>query len=91
MIFFASRSIAVLRKIKSAAVKEITISQYISNITRLLRIIAPLLIIFAVMRFSSGFEASAGTIMVLYINIPLFLAGFAIIIEHYFEYKAWLS
>ena len=87
-VFFASRSADVLRKIKSLAVKEITIVQYIGNVTNLLRIIAPLLIIFAVMRFSSGFEASAGTIMVLYINIPLFLAGFAGIHEQYIEYKA---
>ncbi|MCL1787354.1 MAG: ABC transporter transmembrane domain-containing protein, partial [Defluviitaleaceae bacterium] len=86
--FFVSRSAAALRKIKTAAVKEITIIQYISNVTRLLRIIAPLLIIFAVMRFSSGFEASAGTIMVLYINIPLFLVGFASIVEHFIEWMA---
>jgi len=86
--FFTARSAAVLRKIKSAVVKEFTILQYVNSVTRLLRIIAPLLIIFAVMRFTSGFEASAGTIMVLYINIPLFLAGFATIIEHYFEWIA---
>ena len=86
--FFTSRSVYVLRKIKSAVVQEVTISNYIGNITRLLRIVAPLLIILAVMRFSSAFEASAGTIMVLYINIPLFLAGFGSFIEHYFEWMA---
>jgi len=85
--FFESRSVAVLRKIKSAAVKENTIAQYIKNITIPLRVIAPLLIIFAVMGFSSDFVASAGTIMVLYVNIPFFLDGFARIHTQYIEYK----
>ena len=86
--FFESRSVAVLRKIKSVAVKEITIAQYIKNITVPLRVIAPLLVIFAVMGFSSDFVANAGTIMVLYINIPFFLDGFARIHMQYIEYKA---
>jgi len=86
--FFNARSARVLRKIKHITVREETLGAYITGITVLLRIIAPLLIILAAMRFSSNFEGSAGSIMVLYINIPLFLGAFANIHVQYIEYKA---
>jgi len=86
--FFAARSAAVLRKIKRTTVRLEMLDAYISNITVLVRIIAPLLIILAAMQFSPDFVGGAGNIMVLYINIPLFLGNFANIHEQYIEYKA---
>jgi len=85
--FFTARSVAVLRKIKQIVVKVTVMSRYIGSITGLIRIIAPLLIIFAAIQISSGFDASAGNIMVLYINIPLFLGGAADIHGQYINYK----
>ena len=85
--FFLTRTVVVLKKIKGICVKVLVIQSYTGNIAGLIRIVAPLLIIFAAMRFSSGFEANAGNIMVLYINIPLFLNGFADIHRGYMEYK----
>jgi len=85
--FFIGRSAAVLRKIKKIVVKVTVIESYISNITGLVRMIAPLLIIFVSMGISGNFEASAGNVMVLFINIPLFLGGLSNIHRGYIEYK----
>lgn len=88
--FFLGRSVAVLDKIKSLCVKLVAIENYITAMSNLIRLMAPLLIIFAAIRFSSGFEANAGNIMVLYINIPLFLTGVADIHRQYIHFKmAW--
>ncbi|MCL2187267.1 MAG: ABC transporter ATP-binding protein/permease [Defluviitaleaceae bacterium] len=86
-VFFVSRSAAIMRKIKSICVRLSVIEGYISAVTGLVRIIAPLIIILGAMYFSTGFEANAGNIMVLYINIPLFLSGFADIHRGYIDYK----
>ena len=85
--FFTARPVAVLRKIKSICVKVSVIEHYIGNITGFIGLIAPLLIIFAAMRFSPGFDGNVGSIMVLYINIPLFLSGVAGIHKQYINYK----
>jgi ABC-type bacteriocin/lantibiotic exporter with double-glycine peptidase domain len=85
--FFAARSARVLQKLKSIVVKITVIEHYITNITGLIRLIAPLLIIFAAMGLSPGFEANVGSIMVLYINVPLFLLGIGQIHRGYIEYK----
>ena len=86
--FFTARTAAVLRKIKRVMVRSETLTNYIFEITTLVRIIAPLLIIFAAMRFSPGFSGGAGKILMMYINIPLFLATFSNIHRWYIEYKA---
>jgi len=86
--FFTGRSITVLDKIKRISVQEQTIENYIHGITILLRIITPLLVIFAVMRFTSGFEGGATELLLLYINIPLFLSYFANLFVQYIEYRA---
>jgi len=85
--FFTGRSIQVLRKIKNNCVKIFVFEHYTTNITGLFRIIAPILIIFGAIQVSSTFDASAGNIMVLFINIPLFLGGFAGIHSGYIGYK----
>ena len=86
--FFTERTVAVLGKIKRIMVRSETLVNYIFEITMLLRIIAPLLIIFAAMLISPGFSGDAGIIMMLYINIPLFLHTFSNIHRWYIEYKA---
>ena len=63
------------------------VGHYVQDISNLIRIVAPLLVIFATMRFSLGFTANAGTIMLFYINIPLFLSGFADIHLRYISFK----
>jgi len=85
--FFLGRSVAVLNKLKNICVKVGVISFYTSNITALIRIIAPILIIFGAIRVSPDFDASAGNIMVLFINIPLFLGGLADIHNAFIYYK----
>jgi len=85
--FFTERSAQVLRKIKNVCVKVGVFEHYTANITGLFRIIAPILIIFGAIQISPSFDASAGNIMVLFINIPLFLNGFANIHSGYIHYK----
>jgi len=85
--FSLGRSVAVLRKIKKICVNVGVISHYTTNITGLIRIIAPILIIFGAMQISSGFDATAGNIMVLFINIPLFLGGLADVHNSFIYYK----
>ena len=86
--FFVARSAAILRGIKRVTVWEEVLSYYFTGITNLLRIVAPLLIILGAIRFSSGFTGDAGSILVLYINIPLFLYSFAKIHEQFIEYRS---
>ena len=86
--FFTGRSVGVLHKIERIGVAENTLEGYIHGITVLLRIITPLLIIWAAMGFSSDFEGGATKLILLYINIPLFLGNFAYVFEQYIEYKA---
>jgi len=86
--FFCGRSLTVLNKIKGISVHESTLEGYINGITTLLRIITPLLVIFAVMQFSSNFDGGAAELILLYINIPLFLVTFANLFAQYVEYKA---
>jgi len=86
--FFIERTVAVLKKIKSIMVRSETILGYIFEITMLVRIIAPLIIIFTAMLISPEFSGDAGIIMLLYINIPLFLSTFSNIHRWYIEYKA---
>jgi ABC-type bacteriocin/lantibiotic exporter with double-glycine peptidase domain len=69
-------------------VRSETLVNYILEITMLVRIIAPLLIIFAAMLISPGFSGDASVIMMLYINIPLFLYTFSNIHKQYIQYKA---
>ena len=88
--FFLARSVAVLNKIKNLCIKIVAIEHYILAISNLIRLIAPLVIIFTAIRFSANFDASAGNIMVLYINIPLFLSGISDIHRQYINFKmAW--
>ena len=86
--FFTGRSLSVLNKIKRISVHESTLEGYIHGITTLLRIITPLLVIFAVMQLSSNFDGGAAALILLYINIPLFLVNFANLFAQYIEYKA---
>ena len=85
--FFTSRSVAVLSIIKKIMVKTESLMAYILDITLLVRIIAPLMIIFAAMWFSPDILGSAGIIMMLYINITLFLSTFSDIYKQYIDYK----
>lgn len=84
--FFVLRSVAVLHKIKKNAVKSSVLEYYVSGITGLLSIVAPLLAIFAAMHFSPNFAGDAGAILVLYINIPLFLGSFERVYDQFVEY-----
>jgi len=86
--FFTERAGSVLYKIKRVMVKSETLVNYMLEITTLVRIIAPLLIIFATMIFSPDFSGDADVILMLYINIPLFLSTFSSIHKWYIEYKA---
>jgi len=85
--FFAGRSAQVLQKIKRLVVKVSFLTDYTESVTGLIRFVAPILIIFGAMHISPNFDASAGTIMVLLINIPLFLGGLASIHGGYIRYK----
>jgi ABC-type bacteriocin/lantibiotic exporter with double-glycine peptidase domain len=85
--FFIGRCVAILRRFKSICVKVMVMNDYINNVTGFIRIIAPLFIIFAAMVFSPSFDRYVGNILVLYINIPLFLGGFAGIHSQYINYK----
>jgi len=85
--FFTERSARILLKIKNLCVKVSVLQHYTDNITGLIRFIAPILIIFGAIHISPDFDASAGTIMVLFINIPLFLGGLASIHKGYIMYK----
>jgi len=85
--FFAERSAGVLRKIKGVAVKVGIFEHYTANIAGLFQVVAPILIIFGSIQVSSIFDTSAGNIMVLFINIPLFMSGFASIHGGYIGYK----
>ena len=86
--FFTGRPVSVLHIIKSIMVRSETLMSYILEITTLVRIVAPLLIIFAAMWFSPDFSGGVGKIMMLYINIPLFLITFSDIHKQYIAYKA---
>jgi len=86
--FFTERAVTILKKIKRIMVRSETLVNYMFEVTTLGRIIAPLLIIFATMRFSSDFSSDAGIVLMLYINIPLFLSTFSNIHRWYIEYKA---
>jgi len=86
--FFTMRAVTVLQKIKHIMVRSETLMTYMLDITTLVRIIAPLLIIFAAMRLSPDFTGGAGNILMLYINIPLFLSTFSSIHKQYVDYKA---
>jgi len=86
--FFTGRAVMILQKIKRIMVQSETLVNYMFEITTLVRIIAPLLIIFAAMQVSSNFSGEAGNILMLYINIPLFLSTFSNIHRWYIEYKA---
>ncbi|MCL1936043.1 MAG: ABC transporter ATP-binding protein/permease [Defluviitaleaceae bacterium] len=85
--FFADRPNKVLEKIKIIAVKVGIFEHYTANIAGLFQIIAPILIIFGTIQLSPTFDTSAGSVMVLFINIPLFLGGFANIHSSYISYK----
>ncbi|MCL2188214.1 MAG: ABC transporter ATP-binding protein/permease [Defluviitaleaceae bacterium] len=84
--FFILRTVAALHKIKKNAVKSSVLEYYVSGITGLLSLAAPLLAIFAAMRFSPNFAGDAGAILVLYINIPLFLGSFESVYDQFVEY-----
>jgi len=75
--FFAGRSRKVLERMKTIAVKIGIFEQYATHITGLFQIVAPILIIFGMIQLSPTFDENAGSVMVLFINIPLFLGGFA--------------
>jgi len=85
--FFLGRPAQVLRSIKNITVKVGVISLYTVNITGLIRIVAPIFIIFGAIQVSANFDATAGNIMVLFINIPLFLLGLADFLNGYIYYK----
>ncbi|MCL2619637.1 MAG: ABC transporter ATP-binding protein/permease [Defluviitaleaceae bacterium] len=61
---------------------------YISNISNLVSIIAPLLILFGAMQFSDTLTLDAGVVLVLYINIPLLLSSFQGFHNLYINYKS---
>ena len=84
--FFVLRSVEVLQKIKRMAVKSSVIEYYVNGVTGFLSIVAPLLAIFSAMHFSSSFEGNAGSILILYINIPLFLGCFERVYDQFIEY-----
>ena len=85
--FFVARSEKILKKIKAVCVKVGVAEGYITNIIWLIRMMAPVVIIFATILVSPNFYASAGTVMVLFINIPLSLSGFADLHRVYIFYK----
>lgn len=86
--FFVERVIGIQKSI-SKNQRNVNISMaYIGGISGLVSFISPLLILFVAMQFSNGLTADVGTVMVLYINIPLFLRSFVAIYQKYVMYKA---
>ena len=85
--FFAARSNKTLENMKKIAVKVLVFEQYMTHITGLFQIVAPILIIFGAIQLSPTFDENAGSIMILFINIPLFLGGFASIHKSYVHYQ----
>ena len=85
--FFADRSSKLLEKAKKIVVNIYVFEHYMEKITGLFQIVAPILIIFGALQVSPTFDENAGSIMVLFINIPLFLGGFASIHKSYVHYQ----
>lgn len=84
--FFVDRCLTFVRQSANKIVKFNVISVYLSSITGLISVIAPILIIF----FStlvSGSTIQAASIMILYIYIPSFFSGFTNIYSLFFAYK----
>ena len=86
--FFVGRIADLLRKISGLLIKFRILNSYIESISDLITTIAPLVIIFVAMQFSDTLTIEAGTILVLYINIPLLLRGFRGYHAFYTNYQA---
>ena len=86
--FFTGRITGIQSKISKNKQKFIVIYQYVTSISGLIAIVAPLLIIFGAMQFSAALLENMGNVMVLYINIPLFLNNFSKIYTTYINYKS---
>ncbi|MCL2170771.1 MAG: ABC transporter ATP-binding protein/permease [Defluviitaleaceae bacterium] len=81
--FFIGRIIAIQEKISICMQKINVTMTYANSISGTVSIIAPILILLASMSFSDTLAADLGTVLVLYINIPLFLRGFTGIFQSY--------
>ena len=81
--FFVRRIIDVQEKI-SACMQKINVNMtFVNSIGGTVGIIAPILILIGAMSLSGTLRADVGTVLVLYINIPLFLRGFTGIFQSY--------
>ena len=85
--FFEARYMEVHKKLKRVIVGVIVWTAYINGVTAFVRMVSPLLIIFAAIQLSPNFTATAGNITILFINIPLFLTGMADIHKAYIHFK----
>jgi len=86
--FFIKRFSAIQDKIKKAKVKFNTMHQYLMGMSFLIRIIAPIIILFGTLHLSNSLSANVGTVLILYINIPLLLSNFMGIYDTYVEYRS---
>jgi len=78
-----------VQRIITVNMRKFNVMLYFANrIGGLVGVIAPTIILFAVMSLSDNFVADAGVILILYINIPLFLRGFIGIYQVYVLYKS---
>ena len=81
--FFVRRIIDVQEKISSCMQKINVNMTFVNSIGGTVGIIAPILILIGAMSLSGTLRADVGTVLVLYINIPLFLRGFTGIFQSY--------
>jgi len=85
--FFVNRIMKIQRKISKLFRKFNVLSEYHNGITGLVSVVVPILVLFATLQVSDTFTTDMGTVLILYINIPLFLSGFTSIYKKYIMYK----
>ena len=88
--FFSGRIMGTQNKISKTMVKTNTLMTYTGSVSGVISIIAPVLILFGAMHLSPHLSINAGTILILYINIPLFMAAFGSIFASVLSYRASL-
>jgi ABC-type bacteriocin/lantibiotic exporter with double-glycine peptidase domain len=86
--FFVNRVLAVQAKITRGMRKISVLNYYLFNVMNVTNIIAPLLILVAATRFSTDLRLDVSNVLILYINIPLFMARFSGIYGQYMQYRS---
>ena len=86
--FFVKRVISVQSKITVGMRKFNVLQSYLNSVIATVSIIAPIIIIFTALQLSSTLVANIGVVLILYINIPRFLASFGSLYSHIIRYRS---